>query len=499
MRLLPAALLAPVIAGCATFQAALPYFENHFGSESAAERECARWYRALDEAIDAAGVRDAQYAQLPGFPYLRVDRPLASLRDRAKANDSGFQAFAERLLELDFESRRHEIENLPTSTDLDRAATLKRTRECGRLLRDADLSAPAARAAILEAARVPDDYSLASRVLGLYPLSRVVFSGGVRRWEAESRAAFAGELKAPAEAALVRYAPPRPLSQPMTRAAAAGILGRAELDLLGQPALSERELAGIAALYAPSLEVAVTGDYDRFGQLHWKRGSPVPEVDSTAAVVYVLQAFTRYRDQVLLQLVYTIWFPERPPSAEGDLLAGRLDGLVWRVTLAPDGEPLVYDSIHPCGCYHQFFPTPRVRPRPAPDALEEWAFVPQALPRVAEDERPLLRLASRTHYIERVSLVRGGDSVARYQFQDYGALRSLARPEGGRRSAFGPDGRVAGTERAERFLYWPMGIRSAGAMRQWGRHATAFVGRRHFDDADLIERRFELDLAERAP
>jgi len=37
-----------------------------------------------------------------------------------------------------------------------------------------------------------------------------------------------------------------------------------------------------------------------------------------------------------------------------------------------------------------------------------------------------------------------------------------------------------------------------GAMRQWGRHATAFVGRRHFDDADLIERRFQLDLPEPA-
>jgi hypothetical protein len=27
-------------------------------------------------------------------------------------------------------------------------------------------------------------------------------------------------------------------------------------------------------------------------------------------------------------------------------------------------------------------------------------------------------------------------------------------------------------------------------MRQWGHHATAFVGRRHFDDADLLDRRF---------
>jgi hypothetical protein len=39
-----------------------------------------------------------------------------------------------------------------------------------------------------------------------------------------------------------------------------------------------------------------------------------------------------------------------------------------------------------------------------------------------------------------------------------------------------------------------MGIESAGAMRQWGRQATAFVGRRHFDDADLFEKRFRFDL-----
>ena len=53
---------------------------------------------------------------------------------------------------------------------------------------------------------------------------------------------------------------------------------------------------------------------------------------------------------------------------------------------------------------------------------------------------------------------------------------------------------MAGSERPERHLFWPMGIASAGAMRQWGRHATAFVGRRHFDDARLIEKRFRLEL-----
>ena len=75
-------------------------------------------------------------------------------------------------------------------------------------------------------------------------------------------------------------------------------------------------------------------------------------------------------------------------------------------------------------------------------------------------------------------------------WEDYDALRSLPA-DSGHRSLFGEYGLIAGTERRERFLLWPMGIRSPGAMRQWGRHATAFVGRRHFDDPFLIESLFE--------
>ena len=70
----------------------------------------------------------------------------------------------------------------------------------------------------------------------------------------------------------------------------------------------------------------------------WLRDAVAPEVDGAQQVVYVHPAWTRYQDRVLLQLVYTIWFPERPPQSEGDILAGRLDGLTWRVTLAPDGR-----------------------------------------------------------------------------------------------------------------------------------------------------------------
>lgn len=485
-----------IAAGCATPD--LP-FRAHLASESERVRQCAEWYRELDARIDAAGVRDAQDSPVAGFPYLRVNRLLAALRPAAAANERALHALGERMLLLDLEARRLELRNLPLASAGNSGGTpglsaaLERTAACGRLLQQIDLAKAESLAALLERAAVPDDYVLADRIFGLYPLTRIAFAQGIRRYEEEVRAAFAREPAATPGTTLVRYSPP-PSRRPMPRDRVVAILASSSDNPLGIPEPTEADLRDLIRHYAPSFEVEVAADYDRFGELRWLRGAPGPVVDGARLVVYAHPAWTRYRDRVLLQLVYTIWFPERPPRSEGDLLAGRLDGLVWRVTLAPDGEPLVFDTIHPCGCFHMFFPTPRSVARPAPDPLEEWAFAPQSLPRFAPGERPLLRIATGTHYIERVSVVRGVDSLARYEIRPYAELRSLQRLDGGHSSAFGPDGLVPGTERPERWLFWPMGIRSAGAMREWGRHATAFVGRRHFDDPDLLEKRFVLDL-----
>jgi len=493
-RVFAAGVLA-LAAGCASSPAP---FSGHLASESTRVRECAEWYRQLDERVAAAGVRDAQDAPVAGFPYLRVSRLLAGLRGEAAASPRALHALAERMRLLDLEARRFELRNLPLmpaddAPGLGLGAALERTAACGQLLYEIDLAKPAVREALLARAEVPDDYVLANRILGLYALSRIPFAAGIRRYEDEVRAAFARAPEAPPAAGLVRYGPASP-ARPVPRLRAAAILSASADNPLGIPEPSQADLRDLLHAYAPSFEIEVAADYDRFGEVRWLRGGTAPAVDGAQLAVYAHPAWTRYRGRTLLQLVYTIWFPERPPGSAGDLLAGRLDGLTWRVTLAPDGEPLLYDSIHPCGCFHLFFPTPRAVPRPAPDRLEEWLFAPQALPRVSEGDRPLLRIATRTHYLERVSLVRGADSLVRYEIRPYGELRSLQRMDGGRASAFGADGLVPGTERPERHLFWPMGVRSAGAMRQWGRHATAFVGRRHFDDADLLEKRFELDL-----
>lgn len=484
-----ASMAALLLAGCAALNAP---FNRHLESSGDDERECAQWFVKLDRQVAAAGVGDAQDARVAGFPYLRVNRLLAALRPLAESNEQVLPALAERMLALDQEARRVEIMNLPAGEVPALPEATLHTQNCGKLLRNIDMAKPEARQVLLARMQVPDDYSSASRVLGLYALTKFAFASGVRRYEAETREAFAREPAAPAGATVIRHAPPaEPLLQ---RARVAIILQRAAMNPLGIPEPGDSELAELYAAYAPSFEIAVAADYDRFGALRWTRDGAMPEVDGGQLAVYTRPAWTRYEDRVLLQLVYTIWFPRRPPQSEGDILAGRLDGLVWRVTLAPDGEPLLYDSMHPCGCYHQFYPTPRAHARPAPDDTQEWMFAPQTLPRIREGERPVVRIASGTHYIERVSVARGSDSVVRYEMRPYAELRSMQRMGPGRASAFGADGLVAGSERPERFLFWPMGIASAGAMRQWGRHATAFVGRRHFDDADLLEKRFGLDL-----
>ena len=102
----------------------------------------------------------------------------------------------------------------------------------------------------------------------------------------------------------------------------------------------------------------------------------------------------------------------------------------------------------------------------------------------------VIRVAAGNHYVQRVYFEAGGANVS-YSLQVYRELRSL--PAGaGRRSLFAPDGLVPASRRGERWLLWPSGVRSPGAMRQWGHHAVAFLGKRHFDDPELMARYFRL-------
>ncbi len=491
-------------------------------------RGCADHFNRLDAAIDEAGVRDGAEARVPGFPYLRVNRFLASFVPSFAADpklskpgaETTFQTWLGAMRELDRASRDVEISNLPAASGAAIAGLSKqelraRTSECAKLMMGADADHPhdsAKRKAIIDAVNVPDDYSTFKRALGIYPLAKYPFFYGVEGWQRNAALTIrSASPDAPANVGIARYVPQ---TDPPTPQATENVISKfqhAEKNALGMAtagAFSDADWQKLFEIYAPIYEVETATADDRIGMLQWRSGigtnriqDNTPAVNTDRPTSYQRVAYTRINGRSFAQLVYSVWFPSRPRRQPLDLLSGSLDSIIWRVTLDEDGTPLIYDSIHACGCYHMFFPTSRMQPKPAPAAHTEWAFVPKSMPILGVTQRITLRLAAESHYIVGVNVGVGTASNRNsiidnpgvvYEWRDDNELRKLDAGQGQTRSIFQLNGIIAGTERAERFFFWPMGIESAGAMRQWGRHATAFVGVRHFDDADLFDVRFDI-------
>lgn len=489
-RLAPSALLA-LLAGCATAPPAPP-------APPDATSECRTWFAAMDAQVRAAGVADPVTARIAGYPHLRVDRLLASFA-REPLDETGFAAWVERLGRLDQQARRAELANLPPAarerlaarTPHDNASVdwlLGHAAQCRERLLAEDFGTHAERLALRQAARVPDDYVAWKRVLGIYPLTSVAFQAGIRAWHREVAAEHALPANAlPVRGRLVAYVPPS--SRTLSQRSVADILARSRANAL---ALAEPRFDDERALleaFAPVWLIDTLTNDDRIGD-PVVRDHPWPAIDTRVPVTYAYVSHTRFGGETLLQLNYVIWFPARPLSGEADLLGGPIDGIAWRVTLANDGSVLLADTMHNCGCYHLFYPSSRLAPRERGGEWVEAAFAPQPLPVLAAGERYALRIAAATHYVQRVLAVPAAGEGVRYALDDYDRLRAIPLTGGGHRALFRPDGIVPGSERGERALFWPMGVPEPGAMRARGRHATAFVGRRHFDDPDLIERSF---------
>jgi len=450
-------------------------------------QDCAGLFRRYEALVADAGAQDSFGYRIPGFPYLRVDRFLASFRTEAGGDGKRFEAWLRHLQDLAAQVRRYELANLlPVSRAAEAEVWAGRLDECAHRLADADLTSARRRADLLEQAQAPDEYSELARVLGLYPLTRIPFYAGVERWQQDTLERF--RQPGPTDERVIRYVP---AGSPAKPDAIRQLLAQTPRDALGIPRFTPATLDVLFDAYAPVFEIETTGDFDRIGALVWQ-GDASPAVEPARPTVYRRLAFTRLQGEVLVQLVYTVWFSERPASGAFDLLSGRLDGVVFRVSLDGAGRPLVYDSIHPCGCYHLFFPAKGVEAKPSPGGREEWAFIPKNAPELQEAQRLGLSVASRSHYLVglRPNSGRGGVAYSLALEDDLRSLRD-GRSDSAR-SVYDAEGIVPGTERKERFLFWPMGIAHPGAMRQWGKHATAFVGRRHFDDADLIEKRFSI-------
>lgn len=420
---------------------------------------------ALVAALDAAALGSPSTPRaVPDWPGLAADRFLAGF-DPQTLSAAAVEVWLARLAAAGREREAVQRARLPADAPAPLAplSTLPARLDACRTA-----SLAAARtdiAALHAAAQLPSDYSTAARVFGLWPLTVLPVQALGERYRAQTLARFAD----PPQATMAqRYGPPPAAAVPPTR------LARDALDV---PLPTAAQLAALFAAHAPVFEIDTRTADDLPGRpLRRDDGSLdfVPE-----PLVYHWPSLGRVQGRPALQLNWLIWFAARPP-AEGALYAGALDGVIWRVTLDADDRPYVYDSIHACGCYHLVFPRPGLRLSAAAAALAEAPLVPYAAAPHRPGHHLRVSLTTGAHFISAVT-ADDGSPAQPYRSREYSDLYVAA----GARTLFAPDGLIAGSERPERWLLWPMGVASAGAMRERGRHAIAFVGERHFDDPGL--------------
>ena len=474
-------------AGCARIP--LPTRSVHIG-QSGEVGSCADFFTSLDNRIEEAEVLDPGVFRVKDYPYLRVNRFIASFRDEVDEK-AAFTEWVDRMQSIDQDTRKFEIANLPHSqvAALDsvngKIGLYRKVETCGDNLKAVDFQNVENQKKLRKSVSVPDDYIPFRRVLGLYPLTSWFVSHGVSKWHAEAHKTFS--VEPPVGWQTIRYFP----AKPFNTSPAGQIVKPNKRDALGIPIYSPKELDTLFRIWAPVWEIQIQGVYDRIGAPIWTDNG-VLKVDTDQPMTYTLLSFTRFGKKILTQLNYIIWFPSRPKEDALDIYGGLFDGLNYRVTLDSTGEAILYETIHNCGCYYKAYPANRLQ------VLKKIDYEEPPLILKAPDFDPSKRymtvaMESRTHFVQHLYLSIRESQAAKtvYSLADYNQLRSLPYTRDSQKSMFNQNSIVSESKRLERFILWPTGVLSPGAMRQWGRHAVAFVGRRNFDDPFFMNRMFK--------
>ncbi|MGQ0699627.1 MAG: hypothetical protein ACT4PZ_15465 [Panacagrimonas sp.] len=433
---------------------------------------CREEFVALDARVAAAGVGDAAYHRVPGYPYLRTDRTLASYAHEVQSFEQ-VAGWIRRMREFDQEAREFEYTNLGM-TIREKGGSRSRMQICSGGLAGIELDSPAALKKLRDTVQPPDEYSGFARTLGLYPLAVPILNARVGAEQEAVRREFATPLaELTAEGPLMLWQV-KPLKDP--ELAAVGLKASFP-DELGFPGLSESQWQALAEINAPELWIETAGEQDLPATPLWTEQGV--SADSKQPLVNYTISFSRFAGKPVVQIVYFVWFKGAPGAQP-------LDGSMWRTTLDLKGQPLLFESLHTSGRAHRWFPAQPLERRPNGSVWHEPELFPQEQ---VPAGRPTLRLAAGTHALRRVVSPEQAtaNETRSYELRRYEDLYLLKLPGGGTRSLFGPDGIVPGTDRPDPIWLWSSGLSMPGALRQYGHHATAYVGRRHFDDPLLLD------------
>ncbi len=459
-------------------------------------KECQAFLVALDERVERAGVRDAASYPVPGFPYLRTNRFLSSLKDNINSQE-GRDQWSRWMQKVDLEARGKEISNLPgdmissfslePGTPSSREQLYERVRSCSdRLLRH-DRTRPDFYETLIPFVDVPDEYSLTRRTIGIYPLMAipVAITTGISR--RQIRSWYDSNLEdLPIDGRLRAFTPVETSSLGENEIRA--IMNASRENPLGVPLPDENLGKKLVEHFAPVFVQDVAASYDRAGRLVWS--GDCPDVDQRNPAVYYYFSNAFLKGKPILQINYAIWYPGRNGKRAPRIERGHLDGLTLRVSLDERGKPFMVDIINNCGCYHLFAPDRGRVDRMIEQPSRFDPFVPQWLPDVPPGQRLGVRLNSGWHQVQRLIAAKDFPEPIPYELLPYGILEVLPREEGRTESLFNSKGIAGCSKRIERFILFSMGIPEIGSMRQRGHHAIELIGRVQFDDPNLFDESF---------
>jgi hypothetical protein len=153
-----------------------------FVNESQRPSDHSHFFEELDSAVYRSGTRNGAYFAVPGFPYLRADRFLVSLKDRLK-NDAQKVQWVRLMQQLDLAARKAEIQTLPASEVEKLAAAFGLLPDRRMLQAKAifysdkmlahDQRRPDFYEVLLVTVQDSDEYSSLMRIFGLYPIAAI--------------------------------------------------------------------------------------------------------------------------------------------------------------------------------------------------------------------------------------------------------------------------------------------------------------------------------------
>ena len=457
------------------------------------------FFEELDSAVYRSGTRHGAYFAVPGFPYLRADRFLVSLKPRLK-NDAQKDQWVRLMQLLDLSARKIEIQTLPAS-ELEKLAAAFDLQPERRILQAKaifysdkllahDQLQPDFHKALLTAVQDSDEYSTLMRIVGLYPIASIpvaIVTHRVFNEIAEWHQLPPDALQT--QGTLTAFGPAETLE--FSGETIREILHRSRQNPLAIPLPSDADRKTLSATFAPVIHQDLVADYDRPGAMGWGDTQLVIDPDNPAVYYYFTHAY--FKNEPVLQINYVIWYSARGGPNAPLIERGHLDGLTVRVSLANDGRPFMVDMMNNCGCYHFFAPRKAAvqQIRPSPLAID--AFVPTGLPDDFPAKRLTISVISGWHQVANINARRIPVDFMPYRLEPYERLEMLPKKDSQNESMFTARGIGKYSERIESDIFIPMGVPLVGRMRQRGHHAIKFVGRAHFDDSHLFDKHFEFE------